>query len=236
MLMNKPNPQSDSALRLIIAAVGLYVLAMMPSIVVGLLEGAHLALTRRELSSEYLLNALAYAAGDGIMLSAAFLRGRALGEGDACAGLGDGPISNRPIIALMAVLLGAYTMLTDIGVPRSMDKLFIIANSPWWRLYRISISVTLTPLAEELFFRGWLWTGLRRHWGALPTAALTSALFLGAHWTAGFLSLVLIFPLTVALATARHLGRSVRASIAVHMLYNLSLPISPLVLKHFGLI
>jgi hypothetical protein len=46
----------------------------------------------------------------------------------------------------------------------------------------------------------------------------------------------MILPLTVALAIARHFGRGVRASIAIHMLYNLSIPISPLVLKHFGLI
>jgi hypothetical protein len=152
MLMNELSQQSDSPRKLIVVAVGLYVLAIMPSIVGGLTAGAYQTLTRREIPGEYILAALAHVADDGILLFIAFLKGRALGHGNARVGLGDGPISNQSVIVLMVVLLGAYTMLMDIGVPRSMDKLFIIANSPWWRLYRISISVILAPLAEDSFF------------------------------------------------------------------------------------
>jgi membrane protease YdiL (CAAX protease family) len=33
---------------------------------------------------------------------------------------------------------------------------------PWWlRLLGLPLVVILAPVAEELFFRGWLWTGLR---------------------------------------------------------------------------
>jgi membrane protease YdiL (CAAX protease family) len=147
-------------------------------------------------------------------------------------GLGDGPILNRPIIALIAILLGAYIVADDVAHADWRNQLFVIENGAWQRLYAIFIKVVFIPLAEELFFRGWLWTGLRRYWGALPTAVVTSALFLAIH----FPSLVPIIPSTVALATARHLGGSVRASIAVHMMNNLTVIMSPLVLRHFGLI
>ena len=33
------------------------------------------------------------------------------------------------------------------------------------------------PVAEEVFFRGWLWAGLRQSWGVLGTSAATGAWF-----------------------------------------------------------
>jgi membrane protease YdiL (CAAX protease family) len=238
MLMNKLDPQSDSPHRLIIAAIGLYILVVMPDIVAVAMEAIYRVLSRRVLSGDalYLSMALVQTAEGGIMLSAAFIKGRTLGHGDARVGLGDETISNRPTLALIAVLLGAYVMLTDIAYASWRNKLFILTVSPWLKFYTVFVLVILAPLAEEAFFRGWLWTGLRRHWGVLPTAVLTSAFFLAAHLPKGFFSLVVIVPATVAFAIARQLGKSVRASIALHMMYNLTVLISPLVLKLFALV
>jgi membrane protease YdiL (CAAX protease family) len=224
MPMNKPAPQSDSPRKLIVAAIGWYILAIVPVFVTGAAQATYEVVTRQGISGDilYLRNAFLEVADGGIILAAALIKGRALGHGNTRAGLGDGPILNRPIIALIAVLLGAHIMVDDVGHPDRRNELLIVEDGLWQRLYAIFISVILIPLAEELFFRGWLWTGLRRHWGALPTAVVTSALFLAIHWPNGFPSLVAIIPLTIVLGTARHLGGTVRASIAVHMMNNLT--------------
>jgi membrane protease YdiL (CAAX protease family) len=237
--MDKPDPTSDSPRKLILAAIGWYILSWMPLIVAVVASVIYQAFAGRYALSEdmlYVRTVLIQVGDAGIILTAALLKGRALGHGDVRVGLGDGPISNQSVTALIAVLPSAYIVLVNIAHPDWMEELFIVPNSSWRRLYAIFISVILAPLAEELFFRGWLWTGLRRHWGALPTAVVTSALFLAIHWPSGFATIVVILPPTVAYATARHLGRSVRASISVHMMYNLTVMISPLVMTHFGLV
>jgi membrane protease YdiL (CAAX protease family) len=237
--MDKLGPASDSPRRLIVAAIGWYILSWMPLIAAVVASVIYQAFAGRYALSEdmlYVRTVLIQVGNASIMLAAALLKGRALGHGDVGAGLGDAPISNQSVIALIAVLPGAYIVLQNVAHPDLMNELFIVPNSPWRRFYAIFISVILTPLAEELFFRGWLWTGLRKHWGALPTAVVTSALFLAVHWSSGFATIVVILPPTVACAAARHLGRSVRASIPVHMIYNLTDLISPLVLTHFRLV
>ncbi len=52
------------------------------------------------------------------------------------------------------------------------------ANSWSWMLLN---SVLLTPIREELFFRGVLWTLLQRRWGSRLASIQTALLFAGAH-------------------------------------------------------
>jgi hypothetical protein len=77
------------------------------------------------------------------------------------------------------------------------------------------------PIAEELFFRGWLWTGLRRTVSPVPTALITSALWLACHLTNGLRYPLALLPAAAILSLARHYGGSVRASIALHFWNNL---------------
>lgn len=45
----------------------------------------------------------------------------------------------------------------------------------------VATVVAGAPVAEEMFFRGWLWVGLRRRWGAWRTGGVTGLLFLLMH-------------------------------------------------------
>ena len=47
--------------------------------------------------------------------------------------------------------------------------------------------VVLGPLAEEAFFRGFIFAGLAWHWGLWPAAFVSAALFAVAHGTLGLL-------------------------------------------------
>ena len=81
-------------------------------------------------------------------------------------------------------------------------------------------AVVLAPLSEELLFRGWLWTALRRSWGVWPTALLTGAGWWLMHVTEGPARLAVLLLLLIVISVVRHYAGTIRATIAVHALHN----------------
>ena len=81
--------------------------------------------------------------------------------------------------------------------------------------------VILAPCAEELFFRGWLYTGLRRRLSFWPSFLITASLFAAIHWDPNHRRIFLVFPLAVALGLLRELTGSIKPTIALHAVYNL---------------
>jgi len=236
--MDKPDAPCKSIKYLIAVAIGWEVLAFLPVLLL------YFAIERgqnRPVSLEvraFLIEVarlLAYA----IAFFGIYIQGRIISHGDVRAGLGYQPISQRPIVALMAILMAALAVLWDIAVyeynrDAVYRQLATDVSSPWLSLYKAFEIVLLTPLCEELFFRGWLWTGLRKHWGALPTATLTGTAWFALHLpVSGFAWLLAV---AVILSVARHFGRSVRASIPLHMLYNFIVLVSPRALNAAGLL
>jgi uncharacterized protein len=90
--------------------------------------------------------------------------------------------------------------------------------------YLVSIfAVTLGPLMEELFFRGFLYPVLARRMGAVWAVILTALPFglihykqYGDAWSA----VLVIFLVGVVLTTVRAVSKSVGASFLVHVGYN----------------
>jgi membrane protease YdiL (CAAX protease family) len=156
----------------------------------------------------------------GVLLTAAVIHGRIVGSGNISEGLGNKPVARLPLIACLAILIVAYPLIrhflpatlvlhgTPPHFPRSILLLLLII---------LSRSI-IVPIAEESLYRGWLWTGLQKNWGPLPTALLTSTLFLAFHFNPRQIAVLL--PVAIILALARHFGQSVRASITLHILYN----------------
>jgi membrane protease YdiL (CAAX protease family) len=85
------------------------------------------------------------------------------------------------------------------------------------------LSVTLAPLIEELFFRGFLYPVLARRLG-LPVAvfltALGFALLHGAQLMFAWGPVLVIFLVGVVLTMVRARQNSVAASVLIHMAYN----------------
>lgn len=85
------------------------------------------------------------------------------------------------------------------------------------------VVVGLAPLAEETFFRGFLYKGLRRRFSVWP-AALISAAFFGLVHFAGIKFLLIIPSLIVVgvvLAMVYERQQSLMASVAAHAVFNL---------------
>jgi hypothetical protein len=80
----------------------------------------------------------------------------------------------------------------------------------------------LGPLFEELFYRGFLFAGLRRsRLGISGTIITTAALFAFTHYRYGVFGVIWIFVLGLAFGVARHRSDTIRLPLLMHMTYNL---------------
>lgn len=79
--------------------------------------------------------------------------------------------------------------------------------------------VGTAPIAEEIFFRGFLFSGLDKRYGLIPALLVSGLLFSLAHADPG-----LIIPFTmvgIILALTYRYGETLFADISVHFLFNL---------------
>lgn len=80
----------------------------------------------------------------------------------------------------------------------------------------------LGPLFEELFYRGFLFAGLRRsRLGIGGTIITTAALFALTHYRYGVFGVIWIFVLGLVFGIARHRSDTIRLPIVMHVTYNL---------------
>jgi membrane protease YdiL (CAAX protease family) len=130
--------------------------------------------------------------------------------------------TDRRIYSLAAAAL-AYGFLADFALhyfsPRSGPWL-TMPDSPAGTLVLAFVAVVFAPVAEELLFRGWIYTDLRRHFGFVTTLALTSAIFAWLHYESTHLYALAVFPIGLALGTMREITGSVKPPIAFHAFNN----------------
>jgi membrane protease YdiL (CAAX protease family) len=230
-----------------VVAVGWVLLAMAAPVAVGFVQGFAVSFVR-ELTKgatqleippmwSHLLITVGVFGSAVVLLYAASIRGRIVGGGDLRLGLGVAPIERLPIIIGLSAVLVVYAALIDFAIYKYRPDLFFQSSSVtlWITLFDSLVVIVLAPLAEELFFRGWLWTGLRKHWGALPTGLMTAAMWLVPHLERGIGYVVLLLFPALILTVARQVGKSVRVTIPIHAIYNLtvSIPLIVLFLKLF---
>ena len=169
----------------------------------------------------------------GTLLALAACLGRRLGDGDRCSGLGAGPVRRNGTVALLAasmlawaalmiLLVQTFPALRDYMRSVTPDVLAGAGNAgPLVAVSRLVLIALLAPLAEELFFRGWLWEALRRRGrGETATMALTALPWLLLHGLDALGRIPFLIPAAVFLSLARRAGGGVRASLAVHVANN----------------
>lgn len=168
---------------------------------------------------------------DVVLVLAGWGRGEIVGNGDAKAGLGLGPI-RRPGLLLAFVCIGEpivfawAILLFSLLTPAQHDMvstLFKAAPTAGAGVQAVTLlgAVVLSPLWEEFFFRGWLWTGLRRYWGTVPVMFATAVPWLLLHVFDGLLRPLFLIPSAILLCLAREYCGGTRASLTLHMLNNL---------------
>jgi membrane protease YdiL (CAAX protease family) len=101
-------------------------------------------------------------------------------------------------------------------------------------VYAFQLTV-LAPVSEELLFRGWLWTALRRSWGAWSTGFVTGIGWWLLHAGFGSNAIFRLLPSVVILSLVRENTGSVRASVILHVLSNMRMVIVSLIALSFSL-
>jgi membrane protease YdiL (CAAX protease family) len=122
------------------------------------------------------------------------------------------------VLALPLYLIAAsYTV--RFFYPQFTTWFFVPADATGKLLSFIPV-VILAPLAEELFFRGWLYTSLRNSFRPAVAIGVTTVIFALAHSDGGLLYPAAVFIPGLVLALVREYTGSALASFAAHALYN----------------
>jgi membrane protease YdiL (CAAX protease family) len=159
------------------------------------------------------------------------LRGaRATAAGNLSVGLANRPVSRRELVTLLAALIlvwdtaatSALAWIVAHGgrAPALPSQITQMPSNISLAAIHIAFLALAAPLAEELFFRGWLWSALRKSWSPAWTLTWTTGLWLAMHALDGTWRSVILLPTGIILGLARHYGDSVRASLLLHVMNN----------------
>ncbi len=171
----------------------------------------------------------AVAAGTAAILVAWLLAAAKYPEGGGWAALGLRPANGWLVARYALAALGgglAFSAAYElIASALGADALSIEPLPPELfgrgatRLAVIAAVAGFTPLAEELFFRGFVFGGLAARFGALAAAAASAAIFAAFHLSLG--EALPIFVIGLLLAWAYRKSGSLWAPIAAHAAQNL---------------
>ena len=128
----------------------------------------------------------------------------------------------------VAVLFGAYLVLgvyvaimelsglTDLTPQSTLPE--DVFNNPFALPLAGVLALVAAPLAEETFFRGFLFPGLRNRWGTLRAALASGLLFALLHFNVG--SIVPFTVIGMLLAWAYVVSGSLWMAIGAHFAFN----------------
>jgi len=152
-------------------------------------------------------------------------------------GLGDralgAPLSVTALVSLVIIYAGLLAYLQF----RNFDDFFgaVFRAGTFWRVAAFLVFGLLAPVAEEMMFRGWLWTALRRHWGGFPCTLVTGFLWMLTHFTEGPAKMAILAPIALLLGIARQSSASLRGPLLLHLALNLTGLAAPFLLRATGL-
>lgn len=158
------------------------------------------------------------------------------------ARLGLTPIRRKWLLAILSIVMLVHLPIMlwavktwAIRVPVLTNVRIIALGNPWLEVPMLALTIAVVPVAEELLFRGWLWTDLRKHWSHLGTMLFTGASFWLMHGLEDRFKLLGVATLVVVLTVARRHCDSTKATIFLHVLnnaYAIAYPFMMIVVRH----
>jgi hypothetical protein len=118
----------------------------------------------------------------------------------------------------IAISYGYGALLQRLGYDTSADPSYPFNVNGIGITFLAIIAVLVAPIAEETFFRGFMFAGIRKRIGFAWAAIISAAIFAIAHLSTE--SLVPIFLLGLMLAWLYHKTKSIWPCIIVHAAYN----------------
>jgi uncharacterized protein len=126
------------------------------------------------------------------------------------------------LMVLLAFAYGVVASLALSQLPSGARSGFSMPESSLAIFLSLVLIVVLAPVSEELAFRGWIFTGLRR-FGVQPALWGSAVLFALAHWGGTIFYSLAILPIGLILGLLREKTGSVRTTMVFHALYNFSM-------------
>lgn len=148
-------------------------------------------------------------------------------------GLGDRALGSPAALAGLAVMVMAYAVLLSYLQFRRSDDFFgaVFRADTGWRLTAFLVFGLLAPLAEEMLFRGWLWTGLRRSWPGFACTVATGLIWILTHFAEGPVKMAILAPVALLLGLARQSSASWRGPLLLHLALNIASLVAPFLLR-----
>jgi len=104
--------------------------------------------------------------------------------------------------------------------PPSKEWFTVPHGNVWLAFQLFLVAAVFAPIAEELLFRGWIYTSLRAQYGLWVALVLSSAIFAGLHYEDSHIYALAVFPVGMALGAIRETSGSLKASICFHAFFN----------------
>lgn len=128
----------------------------------------------------------------------------------------------RPVslLILLCVPLGLFGTIHWAMTTPQMTKSFLQDLHPIYWLAIAVPAVIVIPVAEEIFYRGYVWDRLSSVMPPWKAGTITAALFASAHIINGLLAPLLVLPLTIILTVLRLRRTGLGACVFAHGVYN----------------
>ncbi|MBV8377154.1 MAG: CPBP family intramembrane metalloprotease [Verrucomicrobia bacterium] len=127
-------------------------------------------------------------------------------------------ITALPLIFASSAVFSSLMHVDPQKDSQPIMQLFERVSEPTRKIPIILLAIVIAPLAEEFFFRGFLYGVLKRYAGGLPALAFTSVAFALIHLHVP--SLLPLFVLACVLTLAYELSGSLLVPMAMHSLFN----------------
>jgi membrane protease YdiL (CAAX protease family) len=116
---------------------------------------------------------------------------------------------------LFNAIYGLFLGIFDLRIQEDLTPLFQEMSSPWFFFLGGAI---IAPVVEEIFFRGFVFGGLRPRYGWVMAAVISSIAFAVLHFTPT--AIIPIFILGFIFAFLYQLSGSIWPGILMHVLTN----------------
>lgn len=147
-------------------------------------------------------------------------------------GLGLAWLGLRPTATARAVLLSSVGLVVILGInvlwglvmeefdlPGQPDLVPLFGEGPFGLLGAVVVACVIAPLAEEIFFRGFMYAGLRDGWGFVAGVAVSALVFSIFHMSLSTLLPIAVMGVVFALLYER--SNSLWPCVALHAAVNL---------------
>jgi hypothetical protein len=122
------------------------------------------------------------------------------------------------LVLVMVINAGWALASRELDLQGQGDVLAMFGSGLGGLVLALILGAGIVPFAEELFFRGFLYPGLRTKWGVVAAALVSSLLFAGAHILPSVL--LPIFLMSLLLTWVRERSGSLWPSVLLHSAIN----------------